>query len=175
MNAASLGFLCALLFLDGATFSVATTAILLEYSKYHAPWLVAVAGSAASGLGSAVQFTLLRWVLHAKQPWMTRFAPRRGRLEAALRRYPSASFLTIMLARATPLPDAPVKLVAAAIGYPVPLYLLAILLGALPYYFVVALLGRAVKIPTWVLVAAVLVIALFVAVDHLRRRRREGA
>jgi uncharacterized membrane protein YdjX (TVP38/TMEM64 family) len=117
---------------------------------------------------------LLRWVLGARQQWMKRFAPSRERLEAALGRYPSASFATIALARATPLPDAPVKLVAAVVGYPVPRYFLAVLLGALPYYFAIALVGRLVRIPTWMLLAAVAVIALFVALDHLRRRGRRS-
>jgi len=163
------------LFLDGATFSFATTPLLLEYAKYHEPWVVALAGGVASGLGSAIQFVLLRWVLGASQPWMKRFAPRREQLESALRRYPSASFAAIVLARATPMPDAPVKLVAALAEYPVPLYLLAIVLGALPYYFAIALLGRLVRIPTWILLAAVAVVALLVALDRLRRRSRGPA
>jgi uncharacterized membrane protein YdjX (TVP38/TMEM64 family) len=134
--------------------------------------LVALAGGVSSGLGSALQFLLLRWVLGARQPWMKRFAPSRERLAAALQRFPSASFATIALARATPLPDAPIKLVAAAVAYPVPLYFLAVLLGALPYYFAIALLGRLVRIPAWMLIAAVAVIALSVAVDQVRRRVR---
>jgi uncharacterized membrane protein YdjX (TVP38/TMEM64 family) len=134
--------------------------------------LVALAGGVSSGLGSALQFLLLRWVLGARQPWMKRFAPSRERLAAALQRFPSASFATIALARATPLPDAPIKLVAAAVAYPVPLYVLAVLLGALPYYFAIALLGRLVRIPAWMLIAAVAVIALSVAVDQVRRRVR---
>jgi len=133
---------------------------------------VALAGGVSSGLGSALQFLLLRWVLGARQPWMKRFAPSRERLAAALQRFPSASFATIALARATPLPDAPIKLVAAAVAYPVPLYFLAVLLGALPYYFAIALLGRLVRIPAWMLIAAVAVIALSVAVDQVRRRVR---
>jgi len=172
LSPASLWVLCLLLFVDGATFSFATTPLLLEYAKYHSPWVVALAGGVASSLGSAIQFALLRWALHARQPWMQRFAPSRERLEKALAKYPSTSFMTILTARATPMPDAPVKLVAAFVGYPVPLYFTAVLLGALPYYFAIALLGRLVKIPTWVLVVVVLVIGLFALVDHLWKRRK---
>jgi uncharacterized membrane protein YdjX (TVP38/TMEM64 family) len=166
----SLWLLCLLLFVDGATFAFATTPLLLEYGKYHAPWLVALAGGAASALGSAVQLLALRWALASGRPWMHRLAPSRDRVEAALRTYPAATFLAILLARATPLPDAPIKLVVAAGGYPVTRYALALLLGALPYYFVLAWLGRVVRIPTWVTVTAVAVIALAIAADRLRRR-----
>jgi uncharacterized membrane protein YdjX (TVP38/TMEM64 family) len=105
---------------------------------------------------------------------MRRFAPSREKLEAALRRYPSASFATLALARATPLPDAPLKLVAAAVEYPVSRYFAAILLGAMPYYFAIALLGRAVKLPTWILVAVFGVIAVAVIVDRVVRARRRA-
>lgn len=172
MNPEALWVLCLLLFVDGATFAFATTPLLLEYGKFHSPWLVAVAGGAASALGSAVQLLVLRWALSARQPWMQRFAPSRARLETALARYPSASFTALMIARATPLPDAPLKLVAAAVGYPIPRYALAIFLGALPYYFALALLGRTLRIPTWILVSAAVVLGVAVLVDRFRRHGR---
>ncbi len=174
MSPASLWLLCLVLFLDGAVFSFATTPTLLYFAKFHRPWVVAVAGSVASGLGSVLQYVFLRWALSDRHPWMKRFAPRRARLDAALRQYPSASFVTILAARATPLPDAPVKIVAALVGYSATLYFLATLVGALPYYFVIALVGEAVKIPDWILVAALVVIVAFVVVDRLRRRTEAG-
>ena len=149
MTAESLWVLCLLLFVDGATFSFATTPLLLQYGKFHEPWLVALAGGGASALGSAVQLLILKWVLAAKHPWMTRFAPSRDKLEAALKQYPSASVLALVVARATPLPDAPLKIAAAVMEYPMLLYALAIYLGALPYYYVLALVGQKFKIPTY--------------------------
>jgi uncharacterized membrane protein YdjX (TVP38/TMEM64 family) len=175
MSPTSLWVLCALLFADGATLAVATTPLLLEYGKYHAPWVVALAGGAASALGSAVQILALRWVLDPRHPWTARLAPTREKITGALARYPSASFLALAVARATPLPDAPLKLVAAATGYPIPLYGAAVLLGSVPYYFVLALIGREVKLPTWLLAAAAVIILLGVALDRLRGRRRSGA
>ena len=43
----SLVVLCLLLFADGATFSFATTPLLLQYGKFHEPWQVAVFGGIA--------------------------------------------------------------------------------------------------------------------------------
>jgi ribonucleoside-triphosphate reductase len=172
LSGESLLFLCLLLFVDGATFAFATTPLLLQYGKFHAPWSVAVAGGAASALGSAVQLWALRWLLASGQPWMRRFVPSREKLQATLERYPSASFVALMVARATPLPDAPLKLVAAAAGYPIPRYALAIFLGALPYYFALALIGRAVQIPNWVIFGALGLLAVGVVADRLRRGRK---
>lgn len=166
----SLPVLCALLFLDGATLAVASTPLLLAFAPGHVPWQVALAGGTASALGSVVQLALFRWMLHAQRPWMARFLPSRRRLEQTLQRYPSASFLAITVARATPLPDAPLKLAAAAAGYPLRRYFLAVLLGGVPYCFALAWLGHEFPLPPWAIAAVVAALALGVALDFVRRR-----
>ena len=175
----SLWVFCLALFVDGATFAFATTLLIILYAPQHEPWKLALVGSLAGALGSAFQFQVLRLMLDSGHRWLHRFAPSREKLAAALSRNPSSSFLTIMVARATPLPDAPVKLVAAAGRYPVRLYALAVLLGALPYYFVLALLARKAaalarefKVPWWGVAAAFALVGLGMALDHLRRRAR---
>lgn len=166
----SLWLLCALLFVDGATLALFTTPLLLLYGRYDAPWKIALLGGLASAAGSTVQILFFRWALDRRHPLLLRFAPARGRLEDALRRHPSASFLALVMARATPLPDAPLKLVAAAARYPLWRYALAVLLGSLPYYYLLALAGRALRIPPWVLITACAVIVLGFGIDRLRRR-----
>jgi uncharacterized membrane protein YdjX (TVP38/TMEM64 family) len=174
VSAESLWVLCLLLFADGATFAFFTTPLLLQYGKFHPPWTVALAGGAASAAGSAVQLAVMRWALRSDRPWLRRFLPAREKLQAALDRYPSATFLAILLARATPLPDAPIKLVAAAADYPVWRYALALTLGALPYYYALALIGNRVRIPNWVLAAAAVAIVIGFVVDRLRKRTAQA-
>ena len=172
MSLESLWVLCLLLFVDGATFAVATTPLLLQYGKYHEPWMVAVAGSISSALGGAVQILILRRLLQSRHPWIQRFAPTREKIEQAVSHHPSASVLALAVARATPLPDAPLKLAAAAAGYPVPLYCAAILLGSIPYYFALALAGHALKLPTWLVLGAAALIVLGILVDRIRRNSK---
>ena len=173
--AQSLWMMCLLLFLEGGTLSFLTTPTLLYYGRYREPWMVAVLGSAASAAGSALQLVLLRWALSGRHAWMQRFAPSREKVESAVRRFPSATFMALLLARATPLPDAPLKLVAAVVEYPVLLYSLAVLLGSLPYFYVLALLGREFRVPNWILIAAVALIAAGLLLDRLRRRARRAS
>jgi uncharacterized membrane protein YdjX (TVP38/TMEM64 family) len=170
----SLAWLCLWLFIDGATLSATSTVLLLKYGGLHPAWQVALFGGASAALGSALQLLVLRWALGSQKPWMRRLAPSREKLDAALARYPSASFLAITVARATPLPDAPLKLVAAFVGYSIVLYGLASFLGTVPYFFALALIGSKVKIPTWVIVAALFAIVLGVVIDRLRRRGNQA-
>jgi membrane protein YqaA with SNARE-associated domain len=171
----SLWMMSLLLFLEGGTLSFLTTPTLLYYGKFHAPWAVALAGSASSAAGSALQLMALRWAISARHRWMTRFTPSREKIETTLRQYPAASFMALLVARATPLPDAPLKLVAAVVEYPIALYTLAVFLGALPYFYLLAMLGRKFPVPVWVLIAAIVLIALGFLVDRLRVRARSKA
>jgi uncharacterized membrane protein YdjX (TVP38/TMEM64 family) len=164
-----------LLFLEGGTLSFLTTPTLLYYGKYHEPWAVALAGSAASAAGSALQLLLLRWAISSRHAWMQRFTPSREKIEAAVRQYPSASFMALLLARATPLPDAPLKIVAAVVEYPVLLYTLAVLLGALPYFYLLAMIGHEFHLPTWMVLTALALIILGFVIDRLRLRARTRA
>lgn len=161
------------LFLDGATVGLFTPFLLFAAGKQHAPWLLACAGGAASAAGSMVQLSVLRWLLAEERPWLgTRGHDLRARLADALTRYKSASFLALVVMRATPVPDLPLKLVAAAGGYPIPRYGLAVFLGAIPYYYLVAKAGEWVKLPAWVVLAAAGAVAAAGLVDQLLRRRR---
>jgi len=166
--------LCLWLFLDGATVSVATPLLLLGARRLE-PWQVAVAGGAASSAGSVVQLYALRWMLARQRPWTAPLLPTRRHVEDTLRRYPSVSFLAIAVARATPLPDAPLKIVAAVAGYPLSRYFLSALLGAVPYYYVLSLLGHRFRFPAWVFVAAAALLAGGLLLDRLGRSREARA
>lgn len=170
----SLWMLCVWIFLDDGTFGIATTPLLLFASRRFPIVQVALWASLAGALGCTLQLFVLRSALAARRPWMRRFLPRREALEATLKRYPSTSFAAIFVARATPMPDAPFRLVAAVVGYPPLRYFLAVLLGAIPYYGALAWIGHRFTFPVWLVVALLAVIGLSLAVDRLLRGRNRG-
>lgn len=175
MDSTPLWLLLVGLFLDGATVGLFTPFLLFGAGKTVAPVVVAVAGGAASAAGSMLQLGALRWLLAEERPWLgVRWHELRQRLAAALQRYRSASFLALVLMRATPLPDLPIKLVAAAGGYPIPRYGLAVYLGSLPYYYLLAKAGEWAQVPTWVVVAAAILVGAVAAGERLWRRRRRA-
>jgi uncharacterized membrane protein YdjX (TVP38/TMEM64 family) len=167
--------LSALLFLDAATLSVWSTPLLLFASKRFEPWQVALAGGGASAVGSVFQLMVFRWMLAHERAWMRPFLPSRDWITATLAKYPNASFMAIAIARATPVPDAPLKLAAAVARYPLPRYFAAVVLGALPYTFALASLGKHLSLPPWLLLAIVAVLAASVVVDRIRAAARGSA
>jgi len=168
--------LCLLLFVDNSTFAALTTPLLLAYAPHFEPWKVGLFGALAAGAGSTVQIMLFRWILGSNWGWAKRLAPSRDRVEKVLTQSPSASFIAILLARATPLPDGPIKLVVAAGRYPLPRYFLAVLLGGIPYFALLAWLGHEFPIPPWALLALVVVIGLVFVIERWRKLgRKESA
>ena len=166
--------LCLLLFVDNATLAAFSTPLLLAYAPRFEPWQVGLFGAAAAGAGSTVQLLAMRWILAPARPWARRFAAQRLRLEQALAAAPGTSFLAILIARATPLPDGPVKLVAAAGRYPLPRYFLAVLLGGIPYFALLAWLGHEFPVPPWALLLLVLVVLLVFGFERWRKRGRRA-
>lgn len=166
--------LCGLLFVDAATLSVWSTPLLLFAAKRFEPWQVALAGGGASAVGSVLQLVAFRWMLAHERAWMRPFLPSRDWITATLARYPNASFLAIAIARATPVPDAPLKLAAAVARYPLPRYFAAVLLGALPYSFALASLGQHLTLPPWLVFAIIAVLAGGVVIDRIRAAARGG-
>jgi uncharacterized membrane protein YdjX (TVP38/TMEM64 family) len=160
-----------LILLDNITLGLATNPLLIEAGKTHPAWALSVFGGLASALGAMVQLVALRWALSSKHTWARRFAPSEEKLRGAMERHRRASFLALVVVRATPVPDLPIKLVAAAGGYPIPLYGLAVWLGALPYYYLLARIGRAFQPPIWTIAAAFAFIALVAWLESWRRRR----
>ena len=72
----------------------------------------------------------------------------------ALRWFARAPFAVLALSGITPLPFFPFKLLAFAARYPRGRYLAAVAAGRLPRYLLLAWLGMAVRLPTWMLAAA---------------------
>lgn len=78
----------------------------------------------------------------------------------ALRWFGRAPFAVLALSGITPLPFFPFKLLAFAAHYPRGRYLAAVAAGRLPRYVLLAWLGTAVRLPTWALAAAALLLLL---------------
>lgn len=159
-------------FVDALFLPLASTVYVAYLGQKHAPWLVALIGAFGTTAGSVGQYLIVRAILAraSRLPeWLKRW---RTRLESLVQTSNHATFWTLFVIYATPLGAGPLRLIAAAAGYSLWRFALAIGLGCLPYYFVLALFGRAVRLPFWVYVAAALAIVGVGLAQWMARRAR---
>ena len=109
--------------------------------------LVAVAGNLAAGYVDYHFFTpVLRMKFSAGY--------RKSRAyQRAIRWFEAAPFWAVAVFALTPLPFYLVKFLVFSTGYPMTRYMLAIAVGRLPRFYLLALLGVFVNVPVWVMVA----------------------
>lgn len=165
-----LDFFFGYLFVDALLLPLASTVYVAYAGTKHAPALIAFVGALATTLGSIVQYLLVRFVVTRPSGlpgWLVRL---RGRIEGALTGSRHATFWALFVIYATPLGAGPLRLVAAAGGFPLGQFALAIFLGCLPYYFALAWFGHAVKLPTWVYASAIVAVVALGAAQFLARR-----
>lgn len=133
----------------------------------HEPAVVA-AGAELGVLRTAVVATLgtllagvVDYALFARA-LARRAARARGRIRGVLAAFERAPFVILVGSSLTPMPAWPFKALAFASGYPAGRYLLALGLGRLARYALLAWLGHALALPTWatLLVALVGLVAL---------------
>ncbi len=143
------------LFVDALLFPLASTFYVIYLGERHSPVLVALLGAAATTGGSVAQYLAVRWLVtrppRAVSGWIAR---QRERLERAVQGSSHATFWALFLIYATPLGAGPLRLIAAAAGFSLWRFALAIFLGCIPYYYVLARVGEAVKLPAWVYASA---------------------
>jgi uncharacterized membrane protein YdjX (TVP38/TMEM64 family) len=169
-----LGIFVLYLFVDALALPIASTLYVAWMGERHPPLLVGALGAAATTAGSIGQYLLVRWlVAHpaVQRPWLARL---RARVVAAVRGAGEVTFWALFVIYATPLGAGPLRLVAAVGGYSLPRFAAAIALGCLPFYTVVAILGRAVQLPAWVYAALIVAAILATLVAVVRRSRGGG-
>ncbi len=170
-----LGIFILYLFVDALALPIASTLYVAYMGERHAPWIVAVLGAVGTTAGSVAQYLVVRWLLAhptLQWGWLVRL---RTRVMSLVASSGQSTFWALFLIYATPLGAGPLRLVAAAGGYPLPKFAAAIALGCLPYYAAVAWIGKAVQLPAWVYAVAIVATVAVVAVAWMSRLARERA
>jgi membrane protein YqaA with SNARE-associated domain len=122
---------------------------LLFFAKFYDPLWIAVAATLGSAVMCFADYALVTSVLRrssrARESRLMRWGVR------WMKRWP---FAVVVAFSMVPLPVAVVRVLAPAAGYPVGRYVAAQIVGRFPRFYVLALIGHAIAIPTWILVVA---------------------
>ena len=130
---------------------------LLYFAKYYDPFWIALAGTLGTAVAAFADYELIGRAL--RHPRM-RSARDSSLFQWAVRMFKVQPFLTTVIFTMTPLPIYVVRVLAPAAGYSIVRYIVALMVGRFPRFYVVALLGYMFPVPTWVLVV---IFALMIA------------
>ena len=128
---------------------------VLFFARFYDPLLIAVAATIGSIIASFADYAMVGAAMRHKALASTRQSRLFQWALRWMRRYP---FAIIVLFSFTPLPISVVRILAPAIDYPIPRYIAAQLVGRLPRFYILALIGHAVHIPGWILGALVVLL-----------------
>lgn len=123
---------------------------VLYMARFYPPFAIAIAATLASAVVAFADYGLVEAAMRhpriqgARDARMMRWAVR------WMTRFPFAIIVAFSLVPV--LPIAVVRALAPMSGYPLRRYIAALVVGRLPRFYLLAWLGRAVLIPTWVLV-----------------------
>jgi membrane protein YqaA with SNARE-associated domain len=144
--------------------------VVVWYGARLGVWLTALVATAGTLAAAWVDHTIF-------VPLITRATAVRpgqpGPVGRLLDLFARAPFAILALSGVTPLPFFPFKALAFASRYPLDRYLAAVALGRFPRYVLLAWLGVALPIPTWLLAAAFP--ALAIPPLRMLRWQRRGA
>jgi ribonucleoside-triphosphate reductase len=128
---------------------------VLFFAQFYDPFLIAVAATIGSIIATFADYAMVGAAMRTRVLAGTRNSRLFQWAMRWMRRYP---FAIIVLFSFTPLPISVVRILAPAIDYPIPRYIAAQLVGRLPRFYLLALIGHAFHIPGWILAGLVVVL-----------------
>jgi len=161
-----------------AEFLIATVPhepVLLYFGKFYGPLTVAAISGFGTVLTEILNYTFFKYVADLKV--LKKMLESRS-VQKAVHLFNGAPFLALWVAGFTPIPFYPFRFLVVLARYPIVKYLLAVILSRTPRMYLLALAGRAVRFPDYMLVIlmAVLIFAANIPIiGKLLRRKKSGA
>lgn len=149
--------------------------VVIWYGSVGSIWWTAIAAGAGTVVAGFLDHSVFVPVMNLKK--LTGYKEKAWYQKAAglFSKYP---FAVIVAAGFTPIPFFPFKFLSFSLQYPLWRYLSALLIGRFPRYLLLAWIGHAIDIPTWLLAAIFggVIVAYAVKagpeiVRHVRRSR----
>lgn len=144
--------------------------MLFETAKYYPPALVAAVGTIGCIVAAIVDYAIIGWLVGHRLV-RTELEDSRA-FRAAQRWFGKAPFLLIAASAFFPVPFYPAKILAIARAYPLSRFILAVVIGRLPRFWLLAIGGQKMKAPSGALLSAGVALALIGAWGAWRTIRR---
>ncbi len=149
--------------------------VVLYFGKFYNPLIVALVATAGTALVESINYSVFKYLADMKV--MAKVV--RSRLVCTfVNLFKKVPFLALSVAGLTPVPFYPFRFLVVLSHYPLPLYILAILVSRLPRFYILAFLGNRLEIPNGIIIAifAVLVAVAVVPLirEFFKREKKTG-
>lgn len=128
---------------------------LLYFSLFAKPLPLALAGAIGAGLAAVLDRAFVSWAFNTRGGLKLRRAPSWQRLSRLVSRAPTTTVIAVSFSGFPPLQA--VRLVVLSAGISARRYALATAFGRFPRFYLIALAGRALSPPAWIVGAVTIV------------------
>jgi uncharacterized membrane protein YdjX (TVP38/TMEM64 family) len=148
--------------------------ILLYFAKFYTPFTVALVAGSSTLMTEALNYSVFKYITDLK---IFKNFQRKKSVSKIVDLFNRAPFLALWIAAFTPIPFYPFRFLVVLARYPLAKYILALSLSRIPRFFILALVGRAIQIPDFLLIALFVVLIASMNLPLLRKyiqnRRQE--
>lgn len=142
---------------------------LLFISKYFSPLTISLVATLGCCIAGFMDYLLLMPLVNHRS--LRPKFEKSNFYQKASSFFKKSPFLFLVGAALSPVPFYPIKFISIAANYPLWRYQLALIVGRTPRFFLLALLGQALQVPTWVLVTLLIVLITLPFVQKLKRKK----
>lgn len=140
--------------------------VYFYFSKFYAPLTITFISVFGILLTEIVNYSTFKFVIDLKSFEKIRYS---RFVEKLIKIFNKAPFIALWIAAFTPIPFYPFRFLVVMAGYPVYKYILALFLSRTPRLYLFAMLGRAFKIPDYLLGLLFIVLILIAAIPFIKR------
>ncbi len=140
--------------------------VLFYFGKFYSPLTVALVDIAGTLLTEALNYSVFKFIVDTSFFQKMRHTKSAAKVVKLFNRAP---FVALFVAGLTPVPFYPFRFLVVMAHYPIWKYLLAVFLSRTPRFYVLAFLGRAIKIPDYLIIAIFIILIASVNIPLLRK------
>jgi len=140
--------------------------VLLYFGKFYSPLTVALVDIAGTMLTEALNYSVFKYIIDTSFFQKMHHTKSVAKVVELFNRAP---FVALLVAGLTPVPFYPFRFLVVMAHYPIWKYLLAVFLSRTPRFYVLALIGRAIKIPDYLIIAIFIILIAAVNIPLLRK------
>jgi len=139
--------------------------VILYFAKFYSAFTVTAVSVVGTLCAEALNYSLFKHVSSTSP--LKKFASM-SLVNKTVQLFKRSPFFALCVAGFTPVPFYPMRFLAVMANYPIERYLLALLLSRTPRFYLIALFGTMLAVPTWVLVAIFVVMIVVSNVKLVR-------